>query len=1017
MNSRQAKYSTEKTHGGGNCAFDAARRAIFNEDILNQIEKQLTLDKINPDVKFQEFIKQAGAALNIADPNWETVKAAILRLRKSPNPDIQLEYKLNQVLRNIAMLKAEKELDARGNELEEGEVFEDIEYERTLDILNSAYDNYVSKRIRETNNSQDTQTNTKPSARDADDADDIFSDHKHIQDQFERLFNEHSEQHEQDMIGSQNDNDTDNNADATESSALESKEEVNSEPKQKQQQLQEKSQEDAEKKLHKWWHDTGYPKFIEDMKKDGKYAGDLELARLAAYFGVNLCEVSRDYYPHYECGEIPLDDIEILSDKQIQQLVYFGIIDSKIMTDDHNQISTPLKFLPLSAQDVEEKLQDIPSAEMIYRFIHAQIKSGKLSRDVEVPKTWSEKCTTSLLQRGIIKLNENGKYTFVEFKLEGKDADEFWDRFDSVDNNTDEWGLKKTDILQLWKNHYKHTPTIYLKNKNKSRHWQNAIVEQKSAQQVFDSDSDKDFDSDLDEELSSSTFYPKQSPDLANEVIELNNFLSQKINQLIERGLNNTIEKDFIVDISDFCDTLTLAKNRKELKQPLQTLKSKLNEFISNFNNTSYTPTTEEILRLKDALQNAQNASNKITQTSSEFASAKRNALNFEIKAKMLSSDAKTKMGQASTTDAQLKLLIKESKKLIDQAEITESMLRKTIDSNKQSYFSFFNESDLSLQQKISSIRKACEIFHATINDINAHLAIDPENRKLNYYGDSLKPESFKAISAGTQEDVERKALKMLNALPGAVNNNAINNNPVNNNAAVAVIRQQDASDTKKIDKLNYDASNKTATTRSTTPANNNMHMYVSTYQTIKKDQSGKRVPSTTSLVTAEGKLDGKYQAQIFGDRNALEKEMPNAEIVRLAQERVKALRNILPDQKAKLEITTNTPAKLAFAIIAICELNKHKGYVVPHWKPLTSYVAKTDPTFIALRNEMKIAAKHYMDSETRAYGVVDSDSAEEAMDNVKDKSYSSFLSETVDKVLGLDPEQHSKSNRPRTRK
>ena len=158
--------------------------------------------------------------------------------------------------------------------------------------------------------------------------------------------------------------------------------------------------------IRRWWVDEGYDLFLQAMRRNGEWAGDLELSRLAWYFDVVLKKVSDDdqvYLIHGDYGFLPClrdEFLESVSDAEIQELKIClrsrGIISFENEEKDKDK---PLPFNIAEEALLYRRLGKVPLFEDVFGFIAEHEHDLKWQR---VPGNWPEYCLKELQARDVI---------------------------------------------------------------------------------------------------------------------------------------------------------------------------------------------------------------------------------------------------------------------------------------------------------------------------------------------------------------------------------------------------------------------------------------------------------------------------------------------------------------------------------------------------------------------------------------------------------------------------------------
>lgn len=210
--------------------------------------------------------------------------------------------------------------------------------------------------------------------------------------------------------------------------------------------------EAATAELKSWWksqhtEQPGYRQFLQEMKKDGVWAGDLELFQLARYFHINL-DVLREDFIHriyMNSGKVPR---HYFDPDQIKQLITRQIINPPQPGDED------LYFLPMTEADVQQRLKAIAEFDEVAWFV----LENHCLKGMPVPVEW-QSCLNQLSLRNIIH-KENGQYKFVV------NQDEALERIAEI--------AIYEKVLQTWRAFHYEAPTVMLLNPS-ATHWSNAL--------------------------------------------------------------------------------------------------------------------------------------------------------------------------------------------------------------------------------------------------------------------------------------------------------------------------------------------------------------------------------------------------------------------------------------------------------------------------------------------------------------------------------------------------------------
>jgi len=443
----------EKAEGSGNCALHAFILACFRKEVLDQIERRAKKDMGMADgnaamnMILHEFIQRAAAKLAVA-ADWYAVKHKILTLRKINKKALQRTFA--QVMRDIAIECAEQNPQ---------------HMESTIEPLKCTFRNDVLEQLGiEVNGPKD----------------DIYLQHPFIQAEFAEL---QGEVRQALFGGTKITFDSEIYTQLKENTARSIQEDVQFKAMDVE---LETALATAENKLLDWWkpatetkHEaaSGYTNFLSSMKSDGQWAGDTQLAELAAYFHVNLDVIHHDNAPphhmYIDHGVIPVSDDEFdykLESQDISQLVVRGIVD-RPEQDQHD-----LQLLELDRTEVDSRLSAVPECETVTEYIinspaipdsvPLEVGDVELSdyaayelKGTPVPESWPQEVRQQLVQRGVIG-PKNGVYSFSVGR------EEAIARIVKMDD--------KDKILAAWDAYHKESPILTLKNIG-AYHWDNML--------------------------------------------------------------------------------------------------------------------------------------------------------------------------------------------------------------------------------------------------------------------------------------------------------------------------------------------------------------------------------------------------------------------------------------------------------------------------------------------------------------------------------------------------------------
>lgn len=186
----------------------------------------------------------------------------------------------------------------------------------------------------------------------------------------------------------------------------------------------------VQKILLRWWRRPksggGYQRFMDEMKLPTKWAGDMELAKLAAYFNLNLDVYLDDsHLPqrlHFDSGTISYAQLgHELTKNDVEQLILRGIVNrtpylsralQSVKEFDKAKTKLTFAFLPLADATLQARLADVPDIEKVRALIEnnrANLKGVVVLTDHGL----SAPCVAALLQRDVlIKVGGSGNYKF-----------------------------------------------------------------------------------------------------------------------------------------------------------------------------------------------------------------------------------------------------------------------------------------------------------------------------------------------------------------------------------------------------------------------------------------------------------------------------------------------------------------------------------------------------------------------------------------------------------------------------
>lgn len=226
-----------------------------------------------------------------------------------------------------------------------------------------------------------------------------------------------------------------------------------------------------QKILDNWWWNEGYNAFINEMGRDGVYAGDLELARLARYFNVVLKAVG-DQFEHIVYGvngffpflhgdaakNIPKQNIH-----DIMDCLYDREILMRDVRTSSNDKSIEFSVDITELDTIARRLRKIPEYERVSEFIGVHMENLK---GLAVPAEWPYVCIKELIQRCVISSVKNGGgHVFC------MDAPRAVIAIDEVPC--------RDEIMKICAEHFREHPLLVLYNPEtnnpQTKHWENTL--------------------------------------------------------------------------------------------------------------------------------------------------------------------------------------------------------------------------------------------------------------------------------------------------------------------------------------------------------------------------------------------------------------------------------------------------------------------------------------------------------------------------------------------------------------
>lgn len=171
----------------------------------------------------------------------------------------------------------------------------------------------------------------------------------------------------------------------------------------------------AEQALAQWWEqkDGGYEKFIKVMRTDTVWAGDLELAPLAEYFGINLSVAtpgaSQQFRMYSNYGQLNTAELK-LSEAITRELKDRGVIDRDPINPAQPRVFG--FYRQFSKEELGKILSSVDHSfvDAITQF--AAIPREKKFQDQPIPFEWTN-IKKQLLDLKIIKEEKDGTLFFI----------------------------------------------------------------------------------------------------------------------------------------------------------------------------------------------------------------------------------------------------------------------------------------------------------------------------------------------------------------------------------------------------------------------------------------------------------------------------------------------------------------------------------------------------------------------------------------------------------------------------
>ena len=227
-----------------------------------------------------------------------------------------------------------------------------------------------------------------------------------------------------------------------------------------------KFREMREEEIHVWWRDQGYQQFLQKMRNNGEWAGDLELARLARYFGVVLDVVREDFvfnvYGNY--GSFPYlhggvgDNIPENYKREIMDCLYDRDIIKRNLRLSVNDKGIEFNLPEFAV--IASRLSNVPNYEKVNAFVTEHCLALK---GTHVPKAWHRRCREELIQRNVIGRDPDNSKQYV-FTMNANQAMMCLGAVPYYDA-----------VMNICRQHYEVHPLLVLHNKD-GHHWENTLA-------------------------------------------------------------------------------------------------------------------------------------------------------------------------------------------------------------------------------------------------------------------------------------------------------------------------------------------------------------------------------------------------------------------------------------------------------------------------------------------------------------------------------------------------------------
>lgn len=398
------------TLGGGNCAFNAFAKVLHRKEFLEAIEAHFKDSNIDINVALREFLDgvqkgflslHKGQEINVM-PNqrctWEDFKNYFFDLRYVKD-DQDAQRLLSPILRHLAVSKFDRSENS-------------TDIEKTKFLLQTAFNYHFDKYVEK----------SKPDPI----GDDIVYQFEFIKTKF------------RDICFSHRLSDDDKDKEILRGVYF--------------------------NKVLDWWLNEqdsirGLDIFLANMDTDGRYAGDLELAKLAEYFGITL-KAERQLHNgkkmetlvHFNNGTIPRKSLG--NEEQIKRLANRNIID-------HVPNDQDPTFLPITEEKLEERMANFSnkSVNLMLQVLSSNSfkeKDGKWEiENIDALGLFGKESYDELIARGVISQSVDGINRLLV------DKNDVMDILQSIED--------KDIILKIYQDYYRAAPVMVLDNT--AQHW------------------------------------------------------------------------------------------------------------------------------------------------------------------------------------------------------------------------------------------------------------------------------------------------------------------------------------------------------------------------------------------------------------------------------------------------------------------------------------------------------------------------------------------------------------------